>query len=262
MPGWRTRLCSMSAGDAVPMLRDRVRQWRLRMHLRGMGDAQLRTGLTAFVLLTKRGNRMKYQELRSDLKTGDILLFSGKGGISDGIKFFTLSKYSHVGMVYRFDDPRDPKGSVFCWESTTLSDVHDADSGKLTKGVQRVELSERLERCFSLGYEISVRQLSRSLSDKMLTALNNFRHEVSGRPYETSRIELLKAAYDGLFGDNKEDLSSLFCSELVAEAYQSMGLLSEAMPSNEYIPKDFSQERQLRLQMDYRLQNEIDIHAL
>jgi len=34
------------------------------------------------------------------------------------------------------------------------------------------------------------------------------------------------------------------------------------MPSNEYIPKDFSQERQLRLQMDYRLQNEIDIHAL
>lgn len=77
----------------------------------------------------------------------------------------------------------------------------------------------------------------------MVLALNNFRHEISGRPYETNKIELLKAAYDGLFGDNKEDLSSLFCSELIAEAYQKMGLLTEKLPSNEYIPKDFSEEK-------------------
>ncbi len=190
------------------------------------------------------------------------LLFSGKGGISDGIKFFTLSKYSHVGMVYRFEDPRDPRGSVFCWESTTLCDLKDAETGKLTKGVQRVELSERLERCFSKGYEISVRQLSQALTDNMVRVLNDFRHEVSGRPYETNKIQLLKAAYDGIFGDNKEDLSSLFCSELVAEAYQKMGLLTERLPSNEYIPKDFSEEKSLRLELGYDLQAEIDIHAL
>ncbi len=205
---------------------------------------------------------MKYENIRNDLKTGDILLFSGKGGISDGIKFFTLSKYSHVGMVYRFDNELDPNGSLFCWESTTLSDLKDADTGKLTKGVQRVELSERLERCFAKGYEISVRQLSKKLANDMILALNNFRHEVSGRPYETSKIELLKAAYDGLFGDNKEDLSSLFCSELVAEAYQRMGLLTENLPSNEYIPKDFSEEKSLSLELGYSLQKEIDIHAL
>ena len=38
-------------------------------------------------------------------------------------------------MVYRFDDPLDPLGSIFCWESTTLSDISDADTGKLTKGI-------------------------------------------------------------------------------------------------------------------------------
>jgi hypothetical protein len=207
---------------------------------------------------------MKYDDIRNALKTGDILLFSGKGGISDGIKFFTLSKYSHVGMVYKFEDPQglDPKGSLFCWESTTLSDLKDADTGKLTKGVQRVELSERLERCFSKGYEISVRQLSKSLTNAMVLALNNFRHEVSGRPYEKDKIELLKAAYDGIFGENKEDISSLFCSELVAEAYQRMGLLTEELPSNEYIPKDFSSEKSLSLELGYSLQNEIAIHAL
>jgi len=205
---------------------------------------------------------MKYEDIRSQLKTGDILLFSGKGGVSDGIKFFTVSKWSHVGIVYRFSDPNDPQGSVFCWESTTLSNLADADTGKLTKGVQRVELSERLERCFATGYEISVRTLSKPLNNSMLQALNNFRHEVSGRPYEKDKIELLKAAYDGIFGENKEDLSSLFCSELVAEAYQRMGLLTEKLPSNEYTPKDFSSEKSLSLELGYSFSNETAITAL
>jgi hypothetical protein len=204
---------------------------------------------------------MKYEDIRKQLKTGDILLFSGKGGISEGIKFFTLSKWSHVGIVYRFDDPRDAKGSIFCWESTTLSNLQDADTGKLTKGVQRVELSERLERCFASGYEVSVRPLAKSLTDDMIRALNDFRHEVSGRPYEKDKIELLKTAYEGIFGNNKEDLSSLFCSELVAEAYQRMGLLTEKMPSNEYTPKDFSSEKGLSLELGYSLSNETAITA-
>jgi hypothetical protein len=35
---------------------------------------------------------MNYYDIREELKTGDILLFSGKGRISDGIKFFTRSR--------------------------------------------------------------------------------------------------------------------------------------------------------------------------
>ncbi|OUC16724.1 MAG: hypothetical protein B0A82_00415 [Alkalinema sp. CACIAM 70d] len=205
---------------------------------------------------------MRYEDIRNQLKTGDIILFSGKGGLSDGIKFFTVSKWSHVAMVYRFDDPLDPKGSVFCWESTTLNSIKDADTGRLTKGVQRLELSERLEKCFANGYEINIRPLSQPLTDSMIIALNNFRHEVSGRPYEKNKIELLKSAYDGIFGDNCEDLSSLFCSELIAEAYQKMGLLTERIPSNEYTPKDFSTQRSMQLELGYSFQNEIALTAL
>jgi hypothetical protein len=203
-----------------------------------------------------------YAQIRDSLKTGDILLFGGKGGISDGIKFFCVSKWSHVGMVYKFDSPTDPRGSLFCWESTTLCDIEDADTGKLTKGVQRVELSERLERCFAKGYDIAVRPLNRLLSVDMQRDLDAFRHEVSGRPYEKSKLELIKSLYDGVLGKNKEDLSSLFCSEMVAEAYQRMGLLSEDKPSNEYTPKDFSNERTLRLQSDYYLSNEMSVVSL
>lgn len=205
---------------------------------------------------------MRYAEIRSQLKTGDVLLFSGKGAISEGIKFFTISKWSHVGLVYRFDGPLDPEGSIFCWESTTLSDLKDADTGKLTRGVQRVELSERLERCFARGYEIALRPLTAGLTDPMIAALNAFRHEVSGRPYEKSEIELLRSAYDGVLGENQEDLSSLFCSELVAAAFQRIGLLGRTKPSNEYTPKDFSTDKRLTLEAGYGFGAEVAITSL
>ena len=75
-------------------------------------------------------------------------------------------------------------------------------------------------------------------------------------------IELFKAAYDGWFGQNEEDLSSLFCSELVAEAYQRMGLISDgkkALPSNEFTPKDFSSEaaKPLKLRKKAKLKKEV-----
>lgn len=63
-----------------------------------------------------------------------------------------------------------------------------------------------------------------------------------------NKLELIKAAYGGWLGDNKENLSSLFCSELVAEAYQRMGLLPEVgsahkvKPSNEYTSRFFSRK--------------------
>jgi len=179
---------------------------------------------------------MKYTQIRNKLDTGDIVLFSGKGGISAGIKWFTTSKWSHVGMVVRLPD----WNMVLLWESTTLSNVADVIDGKAKQGVQLVALSERLR---TYGGEAAIRRLSVKRTTAMNNSLMRLRQEVKGRPYEKSKVELVKAAYDGWLGENTENLSSLFCSELVAEAYQRMGLLSNsknALPSNEFTPKDFS----------------------
>jgi hypothetical protein len=182
-----------------------------------------------------------YSQLRDELQTGDIVLFSGKGPISAGIKWFTHSTWSHVGLVIRlpmFD-------SVLLWESTTLSDLVDLDSGVLRQGVQLVSLSDRLAR---YDGPVRIRRLQHiKLNASHWEALAKLRREVTGRPYEQSRLELLRSAYDGFGGLNREDLSSLFCSELVAEAYQRMGLLSEEQPSNEFTPKDFTEARGLQL---------------
>ena len=178
---------------------------------------------------------MKYNKIRESLKTGDIVLFSGRGMISTVIKLITNSKWTHVGMVIRelsFD-------CVLLWESTTLSKLKDISSGIAKKGVMLVPLSHRIA---TYDGEVGIRQLAESLTDSQIFTLSEFRREVKDRLYEQSITELLKAAYDGPLGENVEDLSSIFCSELGAEAYQRIGLVNDFWPSNEYTPKDFSED--------------------
>jgi hypothetical protein len=183
----------------------------------------------------------RYDEIRGQLKTGDIVLFSGKGGISAGIKWGTLSRWSHVGMILNLEE----YDFVTIWESTTLSNVADLDHKKPRKGVQLVPLSARVNKYTG---DIAIRQLEGVAFDSgNIKELMQLRRELTGREYEQDRIELIKAAYDGPFGHNEEDLSSLFCSELVAEAYQQLGLVTKEKNSNEYTPADFSEKRGLRL---------------
>jgi hypothetical protein len=183
---------------------------------------------------------VKYETIRSKLQSGDIVLFSGKGGLSTGIKWFTASRWSHLGMVVR---PLD-FDVVLLWEASPITDIKDIQSGKIHKGVRLVALSERIQ---TYEGEVAIRLLEVQRNPKMLEALNRLRRELKNRPFEKDVIELLKSAWDGPLGDNVADLSSLFCSELVAEAYQQMGLLSRRKPSNEYTPRDFSEQGQLKL---------------
>lgn len=194
---------------------------------------------------------VSYSNIRGDLKTGDIVLFSGKGAFSDIIKYGTLSKWSHVGMILNIPE----YDFLTVWESTTLSNIKDLETDRPRKGVQLVPLSDRVQK---YSGDITVRQLQGDdLPDNSLRKLMDLRRELKGKEYERSKLELIKSAYDGPFGNNKEDLSSIFCSELVAEAYQRLGLLAEDKSSNEYTPADFSQKRMKELQGDFYLSEEV-----
>lgn len=192
----------------------------------------------------------RYSDVRSELATGDLVLFSGASLFSGLIKWALGAKWSHVGVVVR--TPAFP-GRVMLWEATLLADLADAESGRAAGGVQLVPLSERLA---SYAGEWKLRALRPAVTPEMESALETRRGELAGRPYEESKLELLRAAWDGRFGASKrERLQSLFCSELVAEAYQAMGLLPEppvGPPSNEYTPRDFARRR-VRLPNGYSL---------
>lgn len=176
-----------------------------------------------------------YTGLRDVLLTGDLVLFSGEGHISTGIKLFTRSRWSHVGMVVRSDD----LDSVLLWESTTLSDVLDVDTALATRGVQLVLLSQRLA---SYRGTIGIRRLQMRRSKAQLETLGALRRSLAGRPYEQQWRDLLCADFRFL-GRAAPDFSSFFCSELVALAYQELGLLPRQPMAGRYVPADFSTGR-------------------
>ena len=127
------------------------------------------------------------------------------------------------------------------------SGLVDVESGKVRKGVELLPLRNKI---FSGWYDrVAIRRLSGiddEKRDEMYKELMKFQREVQGRPYEKNTSELILSAIDvqeeylSFLRNTKEDLSSLFCSELVAEAYKRMGLLGGKKLSNEYTPDDFA----------------------
>lgn len=191
-----------------------------------------------------------YTHERSRIQTGDILLFSGTGPISQGIKKGSRSNWSHVAMAVRSENP----DIVMVYQSTTLSKAKDLHYGEPRQGVQINLLSETVS---IYPGQIAVRYLETLRTPEMMRQLESLRIELRGHPYEQDKCELFKALYDGPFGHNEEDLSSLFCSELVAEVYQRWGLISEDLSSNEFIPKDFSTEKPIELLKGATLSDEV-----
>ena len=148
----------------------------------------------------------------------------------------------------------------------------DIETGKVAQGVELLPLKEKV---FSGWYSrVAVRQLhiTDEQREKMIENLLKFKKELGVRPYEKSKLELIRSALDfheeflTFLKNEEEDLSSLFCSELVAAAYQRMGLLEadttseKYKTSNEYTPDDFTSSRDDELNLKYgQLSEEIYI---
>ena len=132
--------------------------------------------------------------------------------------------------------------------------MKDIESGKAINGVQVVPLHHKV---FS-GWEnrVAVRRLTGINTEKraeIRKKLLKLRKEVHGRPYEKSKLDLIMSSFDfqeeflEFLQNDEEDLSSIFCSELVAMAYIHVGLLSEDKVSSEYTPDDFTSTSGLKL---------------
>lgn len=134
----------------------------------------------------------------------------------------------------------------------TYTGLVDIETGKVRSGVELLPLKNKI---FSGWYDrVAIRRLTdidKDKRDKMYIELLKFMKEVQGRPYEQSKMELILSAIDfqeeylSFLRNTKEDLSSLFCSELVAEAYMRMGLWSRKKLANEYTPDDFASKSDL-----------------
>lgn len=69
----------------------------------------------------------QYEKVRSQIKAGDTIAFSGSTGFSDFIKLATRSPYSHVGIVLKVYFGGGFGESILMVESTTETSMRDYD---------------------------------------------------------------------------------------------------------------------------------------
>lgn len=152
-----------------------------------------------------------------------------------------------------------PLTKLILYESTIdYVGLVDVESGEVCRGVELLPMTYQI---YSGWYErVAVRKLtgvSEEQRKDMYKRLLEFRKQVQGRPYEKSDLELIRSAFNfsesylNFLGNTHEDLSSLFCSELVAEAYKCMGLLKTERLSNDFTPDDFSSARDSELKLEF-----------
>ena len=180
-----------------------------------------------------------YQKLRDKINTMDVALFIGEGPTAAFLKAAMAIgsakpiTWTHVGIFWYMKDD----DALCIAESTMLPSVTNVDTGMPRKGVQLVSASDRIAQ---YPGQVFVRRIHNADMAPYMPTLRKLRRELNGRPYEQDMAEIIKAAYDGPYGKNTENLKSLFCSEFVAEMWQAAALLGPK-PSNEYIPEDFAQ---------------------
>jgi hypothetical protein len=201
---------------------------------------------------------MRFEEIASGLRTGDIVLFSGKGLASAGIKRILGCAWSHVGLVVH----GAAGGRPLLLESTPCRDLVDVLTGERTGGVRLVGLRERFA---SFEGDIAVRRLDPALAPAQIEGLMVVLRRLHGRPYERDLFELMRSV-SARVEWRQEGLASLFCSELIAEILQAVGLLDDVgqggRPSNEYTPHHFSDGYDLRLRLGFAFGREIRLERL
>lgn len=162
-------------------------------------------------------SRLKYQEIRGHIESGDILLCSGNAMFSKLIKFGTKSIWSHVAFIRR-DDEID---RLMVYESVE------------TRGVQIVPLSSYLYNYLGSGKRYEGEILIARHSDYKESMTHKISHhaiDMTTNKYGSGSIMKIAARIIGERFLKQKDCEininrkELICSEYAYECYQSVGI--------------------------------------
>ena len=177
----------------------------------------------------------------NDLKTGDLILFTGHTHgwlkyFSSLIEYSTHSNYSHIGMIIKDPSFISPslKGT-YVWESGWEGEK-DPQDGKIKLGVQITQLKEILEN-FSES-KIIIRKVNcppLTFTDEILNEIHN---TVYDKPYDIIPKDWVEALFRKDGEPQKTD--RFWCSALVGYIYTKCGILKEDTDWSILRPSDFS----------------------
>ena len=178
-----------------------------------------------------------FDEVMDAFSTGDVLLYRTKDLGATFNSCMQRSFWSHVGVVVRGDP-----ATLAPLFPDDYQDVDDANRGLCIfeavprRGVSIFPLKDRLARTLNVTRALAVRRrVGPALSTEQQASLLSFVCEVRGRKLEFASTDMVRAL---CCFNKREDWNEFFCSELVAEALQQMGVLQEEkLNSNDVLPR-------------------------
>ena len=197
---------------------------------------------------------MDWEKYLSVARTGDIILWSSSGYASMGIQVMTGSYYSHMGIVLKLSaGVHAGESGLYFYHAPSkgISKLvdHFSNPPRSKGGPQLNDLRTLLDTCrYAKSIEVRRMQVAPGIEHEWSTGVLDintsktvaFARSEHSKVYERNIGELMRSAYDGPGGENEENLSSYFCSELVAQVLKEARVLDTRAPSNEFLPVDFS----------------------
>ena len=177
---------------------------------------------------------LDYDQIRAQLRTGDIVFCSGTYFFSRTIQWFTKSVWSHVGIIYRDDNLQ----RIFVLESETVIGVRLAPLSKY--------LHDYHGRNKPYKGRIVIARLTPAPDDEKLKTAISFGMDELTRPYDN--WEICRIAMRILFRRGRKVRDRKYiCSELVYEAFRKADVAFE-FRRNSISPDDIWSDERVTMQ--------------
>eukprot|EP00667_Euglena_gracilis_P024291 EG_transcript_27881 len=181
--------------------------------------------------LSQLFNAVDYNAIAPQMGTGDVLLLHGTELFSTAIKLVTRSWYSHVAVVlkepspdilqlYGLESKRDPHGLYSFESDSSTEDGREGGGtqmlplGEWVKEMRRYYVEEKGSRFFLAWRRVHFAgREDQPQPVSSFPALPDMLRAAHGKRYENRLDSLLQSI---AHHNKEEDLSAVFCSELVA----------------------------------------------
>ena len=201
------------------------------------------------------GDGLVLREAVDLTRTGDLWLFRGRAVGDQAIRAVTNSPVNHVGMAVVLEDL-----PPLMWHAELGRSLPDVWTGGHHRGVQLHDLEAAVTTWSNrYGQRVWLRQLEAGISREMEDSLLREIALKDGTPFPA----MLALAGRWLKGRARRPapLEVTYCAEVVAGAYQAMGLLARDRPTNWYDPGRFWSGDQLQLEEGATLGEEIRVQV-
>ena len=205
--------------------------------------------------MTATGVPISLDEATDLVRTGDLWLFRGSSVADQAIRAVTNSPVNHVGMAVVLDDL-----PPLMWHAELGQSLVDVWTGTHHRGVQLHDLRDAVT-VWSTRYRqrAFLRQLEAPVTPVMEDELMRVIARQDGTPFPATLALAGRWARGRVRRPAR--VESTYCAEVVASAYQAMGLLAGDRPTNWYDPGSFWSGDELELVGDATLGTEVEVRV-